>query len=105
VSVIKSLGGKPVPECEYDFGITNVASAVRTAKVLENTGVSAYDGAIAYIDRRALQTAGATIATMQALTPGASTLRCVLSPCRVTASIWAVTLRLCRGRAERAWHS
>jgi rubrerythrin len=66
VSVIKSLGGRPVPECEYDFGITNVASAVRTAKVLENTGVSAYDGAIAYIDRRALQTAGATIATVEA---------------------------------------
>ncbi len=66
VSVIRSLGGSPVPECEYDFGITSVASAVRTAQVLENTGVMAYDGAIAYIDRRALQTAGATIATVEA---------------------------------------
>jgi rubrerythrin len=66
VSVIKSLGGKPVPESEYDFGITDVASAVRTARVLENTGVSAYDGAIAYIRRPALQTAGATIATVEA---------------------------------------
>ncbi len=66
VSVIKSLGGKPVPESEYDFGITDVASAVSTARVLENTGVSAYDGAIAYIRRPALQTAGATIATVEA---------------------------------------
>jgi rubrerythrin len=66
VSVIKSLGGKPVPESEYNFGITSVASAVSTARVLENTGVSAYDGAIAYIRRPALQTAGATIATVEA---------------------------------------
>ena len=66
VSVIKSLGGKPVPDSEYDFGITDVASAVSTARVLENTGVSAYDGAIAYIRRPALQTAGATIATVEA---------------------------------------
>jgi rubrerythrin len=66
VSVIKSLGGKPLPESEYDFGITSVASAVSTARVLENTGVSAYDGAIAYIRRPALQTAGATIATVEA---------------------------------------
>ena len=66
VSVIKSLGGKPVPDSEYDFGITSVASAVSTARVLENTGVSAYDGAIAYIRRPALQTAGATIATVEA---------------------------------------
>ena len=66
VSVIKSLGGKPLPECEYNFGVSNVADFVRTARVLENTGVMAYDGAIAYIDRRALQTAGATIATVEA---------------------------------------
>ena len=66
VSVIKSLGGKPLAESEYDFGITSVASAVQTARVLENTGVSAYDGAIAYIRRPALQTAGATIATVEA---------------------------------------
>ena len=33
---------------------------------LENTGVSAYDGAIAHIQRAALLTAGATIATVGA---------------------------------------
>ena len=66
VAVIKSLGGKPVPECEYNFRVSNVADFVRTARVLENTGVMAYDGAIAYIDRRAPQTAGAAIATVEA---------------------------------------
>ena len=66
VSVIKSLGGRPVPPSEYNFGITNVASAVRTAKKLENTGVRAYDGAIAHIYAAKLLTAGATIATVEA---------------------------------------
>ena len=47
VDVIQSLGGQPVPRCKYDFGVTNVASAVRVAQLLENTGVTAYDGAIA----------------------------------------------------------
>jgi rubrerythrin len=66
VAVIKSLGGKPVPECEYNFGVKNVGDFVRVARVLENTGVMAYDGAIAYVHRRALRTAGATIATVEA---------------------------------------
>jgi rubrerythrin len=66
ISVIKSLGGKPVPESEYDFGVNSVADFVRTAQILEDTGVMAYDGAIAYIDKGGLQTAGATIATVEA---------------------------------------
>jgi rubrerythrin len=66
IAVIKKLGGKPVPACEYDFGVESVADFVATAQVLEDTGVMAYDGAIAYIDRPGLQTAGATIATVEA---------------------------------------
>jgi rubrerythrin len=66
IKVIKSLGGKPVGDSEYDFGVTSVADFVATAKVLEDTGVTAYDGAIAYIHRPGLQTAGATIATVEA---------------------------------------
>jgi rubrerythrin len=66
IKVIKSLGGKPVGESEYDFGVKNVADFVATAQVLEDTGVMAYDGAIAYIHRPGLQTAGATIATVEA---------------------------------------
>lgn len=65
-SVIKSLGGKPVPECTYDFGYTKVDEFVVIAKALENTGVMAYDGAIALIQSPDLQTAGATIATVEA---------------------------------------
>ena len=56
--MIESLGGEPVPASDYDFGITNVASAVRTAQVLENTGIKAHDGAIAYVERANLLTAG-----------------------------------------------
>jgi rubrerythrin len=66
VDVIKSLGGQPVPASNYDFGIAGVGSALRTAKLLENTGVKAYDGAIAHLERAALLTAGATIATVEA---------------------------------------
>ena len=66
IKVIKSLGGKPVGESEYDFGVKSVDDFVATAQVLEDTGVMAYDGAIAYIHRPGLQTAGATIATVEA---------------------------------------
>src|SRR5215212_4631139 len=66
IKVIKSLGGNPVGDSEYDFGVKSVADFVATAQVLEDTGVMAYDGAIAYIHRPGLQTAGATIATVEA---------------------------------------
>jgi rubrerythrin len=66
IKVIKSLGGKPVGDSEYDFGVNSVKEFVATAQVLEDTGVMAYDGAIAYIHRPGLQTAGATIATVEA---------------------------------------
>ena len=68
-SVIRSLGGTPVPEAEYNFrrtAFTSVEKFVAVAKDLENTGVSAYDGAIAHIERANLLTAGATIATVEA---------------------------------------
>jgi rubrerythrin len=68
-SVIRSLGGKPVPEAEYNFestAFTSVGKFVSVAQFLENTGVSAYDGAIAHIHRAQLLTAGATIATVEA---------------------------------------
>ena len=67
--VIESLGGKPVPEATYNFektAFTSVAKFVSVAQFLENTGVSAYDGAIAHIETAGLLTAGATIATVEA---------------------------------------
>ena len=66
VAVIKSLGGEPVGDSEYDFGVNSVKEFVATAQTLEDTGVMAYDGAIAYIDKAGLQTASATIATVEA---------------------------------------
>ena len=66
IAVIKKLGGKPVGESEYDFGVNSVAEFIATARVLEDTGVMAYDGAIAYIHKAGLQTASATIATVEA---------------------------------------
>jgi rubrerythrin len=72
IAVIIDLGGKPVGgeslggHTEYDFGVKSVKEFVATAQVLEDTGVMAYDGAIAYIHRPGLQTASATIATVEA---------------------------------------
>ena len=63
---IVSLGGTPVPELTYNFGVDSLSEFVQIAQTLENTGVSAYIGALALIDSPALQTAGASIATVEA---------------------------------------
>ncbi|WP_254839134.1 ferritin-like domain-containing protein [Natronomonas marina] len=65
-SVINDLGGDPAGELEYDFGFETVADFIGIAMVLENTGVSAYDGAIKFIESAELTQAGATIATVEA---------------------------------------
>ena len=65
-SVIKSLGGTPVPELKYNFGYHNVRGFLKVAEALENTGVMAYDGAVTLIKTPALLTAAATIATVEA---------------------------------------
>lgn len=65
-SVITSMGGKPVPVCTYNFGYKSVDDFIKTAALLENTGVSAYDGAVNQIQSAALKTAAATIATVEA---------------------------------------
>jgi hypothetical protein len=47
---ITDMGGTPVAEATYDFGYgTDPAAFLATAAALENTGVSAYDGAAQYI--------------------------------------------------------
>ena len=65
-SVIESLGGAPVTGGEFTFPYTDARSFLRVAQVLENTGVSAYDGAVALLRVPQLQTASATIATVEA---------------------------------------
>lgn len=65
-SIIDDMGGTPVEEAHYDFGYDTASEFLGIAAVLENTGVSAYDGAISLIEAEELLTAGATIATVEA---------------------------------------
>ena len=66
-SVIESLDETPVEEAEYDFGYADLAGFLATAAALENTGVSAYEGAAQYlIDEDALLTAALTIHGVEA---------------------------------------
>lgn len=66
-SVIVSLGGTPVAELAYDFGVTDATSYVATAQVLENLGTGAYTGAAQFlIDNDDLLTAALTIQGIEA---------------------------------------
>jgi len=64
-AVIEDLGGDPVEEACYDFGLDDVDDLLAVAAVLENTGVSAYVGSIDLIEDADLLTAGASIATVE----------------------------------------
>ena len=65
-TVISDLGGEPVAEAEYDFGYSDLAGFVGVAQVLENTGVSAYDGAGQFITDPELLTAAGSIVAVEA---------------------------------------
>ncbi|KAL0480817.1 RDS1 [Acrasis kona] len=65
-TVIQGLCGVPVQECKYDFGYgNNFTTFLQVASALENTGVSAYDGAAQMITIKSYLTAAATIATVE----------------------------------------
>lgn len=64
--VITDLGGTPVEELTYDFGYTDAMSFLATAAALENTGVSAYDGAGQYLTNLDLLTAAGSIVAVEA---------------------------------------
>jgi len=66
--VITSLGGTPVVEGAYNFAdaYASVEGFLATAAALENTGVSAYDGAGASIESPDLLTAAGTIVAVEA---------------------------------------
>lgn len=67
VSVIGDLGGTPVEELMYSFGVTDVDSYVATAQVLENLGTGAYTGAAQFlIESDELLTAALTIHGIEA---------------------------------------
>lgn len=42
LSTIASAGTQPVAPCEYNFGFTDAAGMIKTARILEAVGVSAY---------------------------------------------------------------
>ncbi len=65
--VVTDLGGEPEEEAEYDFGYTDVASFLAVAQALENTGVSAYEGAAGFLQENdQLLTAALTIHSVEA---------------------------------------
>lgn len=67
-AVITDLGGEPVAEATYDFGdaYTDPKAFMATAAALENTGVSAYDGAAQFITDPGLLTAAGSIVAVEA---------------------------------------
>ncbi|KAF9907583.1 hypothetical protein EC991_010795 [Linnemannia zychae] len=64
-SVIGSMKGKPVPICNYSFPMDNVTQFLAVAQALENTGVSAYLGAVSGLSGN-VSTAAASITTVEA---------------------------------------
>lgn len=64
---IEELGGDPIPEPAFDFGtaVEDPDEFLALGAELENTGVSAYNGSIADIEEGEIQTAGATVATVE----------------------------------------
>lgn len=64
--VVSDLGGMPVERAEYDFGVTDAASFLEVAMVLENVGVAAYDGAGQFIQNPELLTAAGSIVAVEA---------------------------------------
>ncbi len=64
--MITGMGGTPQPLDCYNFGLKSPDNFFQIAQTLENTGVAAYDGALASLQDPNLQTAAATIATVEA---------------------------------------
>jgi rubrerythrin len=61
-SVIKKLGGKPVVSPKFKFPVTNQKSFLKLAVTLEDTGVSAYNGAApAIVSKEILAAAGSIV--------------------------------------------
>jgi len=63
---ISAAGAQPVQACKYNFGFTDAKTMIATAKVLEAVGISAYTGAAALIQSKAVLTAAAEILPIEA---------------------------------------
>ena len=65
-TTITSLGGKPVPKPTFEFPIEDQPSFVALAITLEDTGVSAYNGAAPSIKSKEVLAAAGTIVQIEA---------------------------------------
>lgn len=65
-TTITSLGGKPVPKPTFEFPIEDRPSFVALAITLEDTGVSAYNGAAPSIKSKEVLAAAGTIVQIEA---------------------------------------
>jgi hypothetical protein len=63
---ITNAGGKPVKKPTFSFPVTNEASFLKLAYVLENTGVGAYNGAGPSLTNKALLAAAGSIVQIEA---------------------------------------
>lgn len=67
VGLAESLGATPTVECEsYNFDFSSVETFMRTAQLLENTGVAAYVGAASCLTTPDFIRVAASIATVEA---------------------------------------
>ncbi|HYO82970.1 MAG TPA: ferritin-like domain-containing protein [Bryobacteraceae bacterium] len=65
-AAITQLGGTPVQACTYRFPYNTPDEFLQVAQTLEETGVMAYNGALAMLTNRQLMAAGAGITTVEA---------------------------------------
>jgi bacterioferritin (cytochrome b1) len=63
---IELLGGTPVEEDSYNFGVGSVGDFLGLAQVLENTGVAAYAGAAPFVESPDLLSAALSIHSVEA---------------------------------------
>jgi rubrerythrin len=63
---VKALGGKPVKSPRFAFPITDEASFLKLAQTLEDTGVSAYNGAAPAISSKDILAAAGSIVQVEA---------------------------------------
>ena len=67
IAAIESAGVAPVQPCQYNFGVSDVASFVTVSAILESIGTSAYLGAAPFISSKEILTVAASIMATEGL--------------------------------------